>query len=184
MSRSAGMNQTVIVASTNPVKIEAVRLGFSRIFPDQQYVFQGVSVPSGVSLQPMSRTETLSGALNRANAAAERHPDAAYHVGIEGGVEEIDGRLEVFAWVIVRSAAIIGRAQTGIFILPDEVAQLIHQGMELGEADDVVFGRANSKQANGSIGLLTDDTITRTSYYVDAVVMALIPFKKPHFTWK
>jgi non-canonical (house-cleaning) NTP pyrophosphatase len=56
--------------------------------------------------------------------------------------------------------------------------------MELGEADDVVFGRANSKQANGSIGLLTDDTITRTSYYVDAVVMALIPFKKPHFTWK
>jgi non-canonical (house-cleaning) NTP pyrophosphatase len=56
--------------------------------------------------------------------------------------------------------------------------------MELGTADDVVFGRSNSKQANGSIGLLTDDALTRTNYYVDAVVMALIPFKKRHLTWK
>jgi non-canonical (house-cleaning) NTP pyrophosphatase len=56
--------------------------------------------------------------------------------------------------------------------------------MELGDADDAVFGRSNSKQANGSIGLLTDDALTRTEYYVQAVIMALIPFKKPQFTWK
>lgn len=178
------MKQIVVIASTNPVKIEAVRLGFVRMFPDQLYDFRGVSVPSGVSVQPMSREETLTGALNRARTVAEYHPEAAYSVGIEGGVEEIDGRLEVFAWVIVCSGDAIGRAQTGVFALPDEVAQLIHQGMELGEADDIVFGRSNSKQANGSIGLLTDDAITRTSYYVDAVMMALIPFKKPQFTWK
>ena len=174
----------IIIASTNPVKIEAARQGFRRMFPDSELTFEGISVPSGVSHQPMSRTETLEGAANRARNAAEKCPDNDFTIGIEGGCEEENGRLQVFAWAVVQSGGKIGRAMTGIFYLPDEVAQLIHQGMELGDADDAVFGRSNSKQANGSIGLLTDDALTRTEYYVQAVIMALIPFKKPQFNWK
>jgi non-canonical (house-cleaning) NTP pyrophosphatase len=60
------------------------------------------------------------------------------------------------------------------------VVELIDQGMELGEADDVVFGRNNSKQKNGAVGILTGDVVTRTSYYVEAVCLALIPFRN----WK
>jgi inosine/xanthosine triphosphatase len=174
----------VVVASQNPIKIEAAQEGFKRMFPDSSFEFRGLSVPSGVSLQPMNRQETLQGALNRASNAHLAIPQADYVVGIEGGVEEIEGRLEVFAWVVIQSKEAIGRAQTGVFYLPDEVAQLIHQGIELGEADDLIFGRSNSKQKNGSIGLLTDDAYTRADYYSDAVLMALIPFKKPQFTWK
>ena len=174
----------VVVASENPVKIEATRQGFERMFPDIEFEFHGISVPSGVADQPMSREETLQGALNRAQNAVLAKPEASYSIGIEGGIEEIDGRLEVFAWVVVQHETGIGRAQTGIFYLPDEVAQLIHAGKELGHADDIVFGRHNSKQANGSIGLLTDDVLTRTTYYVNAVVMALIPFQNLQFTWK
>jgi inosine/xanthosine triphosphatase len=174
----------VLVASENPVKIAAAEIGFGRLFPEENFTFRGISVPSGVSVQPMTRAETLQGAFNRAKNALERVPDAAYSVGIEGGVEEIEGRFEVFAWVVVLHEGIVGRAQTGVFMLPDEVAQLIHAGKELGAADDIVFGRSNSKQENGSIGLLTDDAITRTTYYTEAVIMALIPFKKPQFTWK
>lgn len=174
----------VLVASQNPVKIEAAKIGFMRIFPDDSFEFRGISVPSEVSDQPMSRQETLQGALNRTKNAALAMPQAQYIVGIEGGVEEHDGRLEVFAWVIIQKDEQMGRAQTGIFCLPDEIAQLIHEGKELGEADDIIFGTSNSKQANGSIGILTDDAYTRTDYYVNAVMMALIPFKQPHLTWK
>jgi len=71
----------------------------------------------------------------------------------------------------------IGKGKTGSFFLPQKVAELVRQGMELGEADDIVFGKKNSKQANGAIGILTDDVITRTTYYVPAIIMALIPFK-------
>ena len=46
-----------------------------------------------------------------------------------------------------------------------------------GDADDVVFERSNSKQANGAVGLLTGDVITRASLYAHAVVLALIPFR-------
>jgi non-canonical (house-cleaning) NTP pyrophosphatase len=51
--------------------------------------------------------------------------------------------------------------------------------MELGEADDLVFGQINSKQQNGAIGILTNDLIDRESLYRPAVIMALIPFLNP-----
>jgi inosine/xanthosine triphosphatase len=176
---------SLIVASTNPVKIDAARIGFQRMFPDAVIEINGVSVPSGVNDQPMTSSETLQGATNRARNAAALHPEADFVMGIEGGIQpDENGALQTLAWVVVLAQGQLGRAQTGIFILPDEIAQLIKQGMELGHADDAVFGRRNSKQQNGSIGLLTDDALTRTDYYVQAVIMALIPFKKPELTWK
>ncbi len=178
------MSKTIVVASHNPVKIEAAQKGFAAMFPDEMFTFQGVSVPSGVRDQPMSQTETRQGAENRVQAAWAACPGATYAIGIEGGVEDGAEGLHVFAWICVTNGQTMGRAMTGMFYLPQEVADLIHQGLELGDADDRVFGRANSKQANGSIGLLTDDALTRADYYVQAVIMALIPFKKPQFTWK
>jgi non-canonical (house-cleaning) NTP pyrophosphatase len=55
----------------------------------------------------------------------------------------------------------------------------VRQGMELGDADDAVFGRSNSKQANGAVGILTGNVIDRAELYEQAVVLALIPFKNP-----
>lgn len=177
------MSPVIVVASTNPVKIECTRQGFSRMFPHQTPDVTGVAVASGVSDQPFSRDETITGATNRAREAARLYPQADYLVGIEGGVEPRGDLLEVFAWVVIQHRGKTGSAQTGIFHLPKEVADLVHQGYELGDADDLVFERSGSKQANGSIGLLTDDIMTRVDFYVPAVMMALIPFKKPHLTW-
>ena len=68
-------------------------------------------------------------------------------------------------------------ARTASFRLPGRVRELVEQGLELGDADDLVFGKSNSKQQNGAVGLLTDNVETRTSLYEQAVVLALIPFK-------
>jgi len=169
----------IIVASKNPVKIEAARQGFAKAFPDAELDLSGVSVPSGVSDQPMTDDETLLGARNRAQNARSVRRGADYWVGIEGGIHTIDGSLMAFAWVVVLSEEKSGRGRTGTFTLPEEVATLVREGMELGHADDVVFGRDNSKQQNGSVGLLTNDIIDRTSFYVEAVVLALVPFLHP-----
>ncbi|MDD5263960.1 MAG: DUF84 family protein, partial [Candidatus Bipolaricaulis sp.] len=61
--------------------------------------------------------------------------------------------------------------------LPDTVAALVRQGVELGEADDRVFGRTDSKRDVGAVGLLTGEVIDRTALYEHAVVLALIPFR-------
>jgi hypothetical protein len=36
-------------------------------------------------------------------------------VGIEGGVEDVNQEMAVFAWVVVRSPTLIGKSQTGCF---------------------------------------------------------------------
>ncbi len=169
--------KTLVVASTNPVKTQAALNGFQRMFPQEIFSAVPLSVPSGVSNQPMSSSETLRGALNRADAARGLHPEADYWVGIEGGVEEAAGELAAFAWVAVLSATASGKARTGTFFLPPRVAELVRQGIELGEADDIIFGAVNSKQQNGAIGLLTGDVIDRAGLYEHAVVLALVGFK-------
>ncbi len=175
---------TIIVASQNPVKVNSTLEAFQRVFPDDTFDVSGVAVPSDVSDQPMTHRETMQGAFNRATHARKAQPDADYWVGIEGGIEDTDMGMQCFAWVIILSTVDkVGRGQTAIFYLPLEVATLVRQGVELGHADDQVFGRENSKQSNGAIGLLTADAVDRTSYYVQAVIMALVPFKNPSLTW-
>ncbi|TDZ28507.1 Non-canonical purine NTP phosphatase [Colletotrichum spinosum] len=172
----------IVVSSKNPVKINATKAGFelASIGPGL-YEFKGVSVPSGVPEQPTSDQETLLGAVNRVRNARQAETDADYWVGIEGGVEAQEhqqGALMNFAWVVVADReGKVGKARTAAYYLPEESARHVRQGMELGHADDLVFGEVNSKQTRGSVGLLTGDLIDRTTYYSHAMVLALIPFR-------
>ena len=175
----------IVVASTNPIKMNASLAGFQQMFPDQIWEVQGISIPSGVRDQPLSDAETLQGATNRAHGARQAQPTADYYVGIEGGVELLaDGAMSVVAWVVVLNhQGMQGKSKTGTYFLPREVSRLILNGLELGDADDLVFGGENTKQKNGSVGLLTGDVLDRQTYYVSAVIMALIPFKNPRLTF-
>lgn len=182
-TQTEGPPKHIIVASKNPVKIAAALNGFQAMFPEDTYTVHGVDVPSGVLDQPFSDSETLQGAFNRARNAREKDSQADYWVGIEGGVEDTPdkraGSLQSFAWVVVldQKERRFGKARTAAFYQPEEIAKLVRGGMELGHADDVVFGRSNSKQHNGNVGLLTGDIIKREDFYVQAVILALIPFK-------
>ncbi len=171
------MSELVVVSSTNPVKLEAVRTGFERVFSGQAFEFSCVTVDSGVSDQPMTDAETLLGAKNRAEAAQIARPEAVFWVGLEGGAETYDGRLSTFAWIYIIGPKGRGKSRTATHELPDAISRLMADGMELGDADDLFYQRKNSKQLNGSVGLLTKDLFTRTSLYVEAVMLALIPFK-------
>lgn len=155
--------------------------GFQKMFPEQSFTIEGVSVPSGVSEQPGSDEETFRGAFTRVKNAKEQFPHGDFWVGMEGGVDEHDGNMGTFAWIVVHSKeGRWGKGKTGMFFLPHPVAALVKQGHELGTADDIVFGDSNSKQKNGAIGLLTDNLLDRAEHYTSATIYALIPFKKPH----
>ncbi len=188
---SITLPQTILVASKNPVKILAAARAFARMFPQADPpAVRGLSVPSGVPDQPLSDAITLQGARNRVEGLRAAEPGADYWVGIEGGVDEdpypdlgsADGGgvalLQSFAWVVVQGRdGTVGKARTAMYYLPRETAALVRGGLELGRADEVVFGGVNTKQKNGSVGLLTGDAVERRGYYEEAVVLALIPFR-------
>lgn len=169
--------KTIVVASQNPVKAQAARGGFQRMFPEEEFILRPLTVPSGVSEQPFSSEETLQGALQRAQVARQLDPLADYWVGMEGGVEVHGQELCSYSWVAILSHELTGKARSGTFFLPPAIADLVRQGMELGEADDHFFQQSNSKQKSGAIGILSGDVIDRAQLYEHAVVLALVPFK-------
>lgn len=65
-------------------------------------------------------------------------------------------------------------------MISPRMMKLIREGMELGEANDRLFGRTNSKQAEGHFGLMTKNAITRLDGYRDGVIVALSRFLHPH----
>jgi inosine/xanthosine triphosphatase len=170
----------VIIASKNPVKIDAVKKGFELMFNNEEFEYLGVSVSSGVSDQPSSDEETFIGAKNRVDNSFKKIFDADFYVGLEGGIESVgvsEKDMESFAWIVIMSNGKYGKSRTGTFFLPQKIITLIKEGKELGEADDIVFGQNNSKQGSGAVGILTGNIIDRTKYYTEAVILALISFK-------
>lgn len=169
----------IVVASLNPVKVEAAVSGFQRAFERKAFSVEMVGVDSGVEDQPLSDATARQGALNRAERAKQAVPEGDYWVGIEGGCETLGDEMVSFAWVVVLGETGTGSSRTASFQLPGPVKALVESGLELGDADDLVFGKENSKQQNGAVGLLTGDVVTRKTLYEQAVILALIPFIMP-----
>lgn len=151
------------------------------MFPVERFHVTLVSVASGVTDQPLSDKQTLTGAVTRAERAREVVLDADYWIGIEGGVEDGDEGMAAFAWAVVLDRTRIGKGRTGTFFLPEAVAGCVRNGLELGDADDVVFGTQNSKRDMGAVGILTRGVLDRTALYEQAVILALAPFKNPEY---
>lgn len=195
---------SIVVGSRNAVKVRAVREGFAKIFGQAvELNVEGVDAKSHVSDQPMTDEETLLGARNRAGNTHLQRPDADFWVGVEGGIEPVPKNEEqaivpsfssathaAFAWIVILSrpnsddatkgtSLLRGEARSCSFLLPTKVCELIATGMELGAADDLVFGTQNSKQASGAVGLLTNDAIDRCALYTSPTSLALIPHLNP-----
>ncbi|EPR66112.1 inosine/xanthosine triphosphatase [Cyclobacterium qasimii] len=172
----------VIVGSKNPVKIKSTENAFSTLF-DESFIVQGLNVDSEVSPQPKGDVETYTGAYNRAFASKNAFPEADFWVGIEGGVDNVGEQMVSFAWMVVlNNETTIGKAKTATFFLPEALNKMVSEGMELGEADDKLFNRTNSKESGGAVGILTNGVISRSDYYQQALSLALIPFlQKEHY---
>ncbi len=170
----------VVVASQNPVKVRAVQQALAQLFPEWPWEVVPRAVDSGVAAQPLSDAETRQGARQRARAARQAEPHAHLWVGIEGGVQPgQDGE----PWLALAWVAVLdphgheGLARTGSFPLPPAVVDLLRAGLELGAADDVVFGTQGSKQDLGAVGLLSHGALDRAGLYAQGVLLALLPYR-------
>lgn len=169
----------ISVGSTNPTKIQPVSDVFSHHFKDCKV--RGVSVPSGVSEQPMDIDEMYKGALNRAINALQAVKDADYGVGIEGGIHK-----QSFGWfehsivVIVNKKREIGIGASGGLVLPEIIMDSIHKGKNLEEAIDSHFNTNKIGEGMGMFGIFTKGVVTRSEGVRHGVAFALGRFLHSH----
>lgn len=167
----------IAIGSQNPVKLEAVKDGLSKVFPRSDFI--PVEVESGVPDQPIGDHETSKGAINRAKRAIEA-TGADLGVGLEGGVEDTDHGMMNTVWVAIVDGK--GKVSLGGGLhahVPETVAIKIRKGMELGMAMDELTGKQNTKHKEGSIGILTKGLINRKEAYESIVRLAVTKFVSP-----
>lgn len=173
----------IIVASTNPQKIQAV----SDLVPKYDFLvgssIEGISVPSGVSDQPKSIEETVQGAINRAKFAFK---DADYSFGIESGLMNIpqtkSGIMDVCVCAIFDGQN-IHLGLSSAFEPPQKIVDLMHnKGMNMSDACLEAGLTTNPKlgASEGLIGILTHGRMDRLAYTTQAVTTALIHLENAH----
>jgi inosine/xanthosine triphosphatase len=165
------------IGSTNPAKVEAVRLVLERLAPG--CALEAVDVPSGVAAQPVGDQATREGARNRALAALVA-TGAEVSFGLEGGVLHEPPLVWLVSWVSVVTADGRSGDASGLRMpLPRSVVQRLATGDELGTVIDDLFAVRESKQHAGAVGLLTEGFVSRTDAFADLVAMACAPLLRP-----
>lgn len=165
------------MGSSNPVKLAAAQAVLTQLLPGAAVA--PIAVPSGVPDQPFGDAQTIAGARARARAA-RLALDADLGVGLEGGVVDGPNGMRTCAWCVVVDRD--GREGVGGSLampLPDRVAQMIREGVELGHAMDQLTGTTGTKQGQGAVGILTKGRIDRQGAYEVLVTYAMAPFVTP-----
>jgi inosine/xanthosine triphosphatase len=139
---------------------------------------------------PQKTQELVNGAKNRAENALndlkneykknQLIDNTFFGVGLEGGMiyeDSIDKWL-LCGWVAVihESKGIINFAKTASMQLPEVVANMVHNGLELATVMDELSGMKNTREDLGAFGILTNNIFTRHDSFKEAVVLACAPF--------
>ncbi|MEW9500721.1 DUF84 family protein [Jeotgalibacillus marinus] len=155
----------IAVGTLNKAKLRAVEQALTQLSYSHVNVI-GVSVPSDVSEQPIGDNETITGAINR-SMAAKKEIGASIGIGLEGGVVETPHGLIVCNWGALTDDTndqplIAGGAR---FRLPDEIAERIRAGQELGPVMESFSQKTDNHMHEGAVGFFTNGRINRASMF-------------------
>ena len=173
------------VGSQNKAKVAAVAEIIKEYPHLVDAVVEGLGTESGVSNQPKSLDETITGAKNRACGAF----DACDHaIGIESGLMQVpqskSGYMDVCVCAIYDGKEYhIGLSSAWEFPDPSVTDLMVKDGLDMSEA---INKKGYTKSATigseeGAIGILTKGRIDRKEYTKQALRMALIHLEQFDF---
>jgi inosine/xanthosine triphosphatase len=171
----------ILVASTRPAKVEAVRAAIERIAAvDSRFktaTIDAVEVGAVAPAMPMTDRETLDGARARAAAAARPGVGPFLAIGLEGGLSS-EPLETLTSWAAATDGERWGYGSGGRIVLPEAIASQVRGGRELGDVIDEAAGEA-IRGTRGAWGLLTLDLVGRRDAFITATIAALAPFYNP-----
>jgi len=157
----------ISIGSKNPAKVEAVL----KVFNQPTDSVKAVDVPSRVSEQPFSDDETIMGAINRAEGALATG-NSQIGIGLEGGVVKTSYGLMLCNWGALvaehMNPIIAGGARIK---LPEEVAERLLNGEELGPVMDDYTKKKNIRKKEGAIGVFTNEEMSRSQMFEHIIKM-------------
>jgi inosine/xanthosine triphosphatase len=167
------MKMRVVVGSTNPVKVDAVKAIFSSLY--STFELKGIDVDIEIPGQPFDVEESVRGAILRAKHALVK---GDIGVGIEAGLVEISqpitDYLDVHYCAIDDGEKVTVGSSSG-FEHPQSVLEEVRKGKTVGEAMEELSGINDIGTKEGAVGYLSKGHLTRFELCKQAVLAAMIP---------
>ncbi|MFJ7407312.1 MULTISPECIES: DUF84 family protein [unclassified Lysinibacillus] len=161
----------IAIGTTNKAKIQSVQAIVNQYF--EKVTFTYFKAPSLVSDQPITTEETRLGAINRAKNTSIA-TGAMLSFGLEGGVTEIDGDMYICNWgALTLADGTTFTAAGAQIILPEEIAQEIRAGKELGPIMERYTQRLDIRQGAGAVGIFTQGIVTRQTMFEHIVALLI-----------
>lgn len=176
----------IAVGSVNKVKVDAVKeliIDYPSLANSEVIA---CSVPSEISEQPLSLSEIILGAKNRAKNAFHKMI-CQYGIGLESGLFEAPGSqtgyLEACVCSIYNGNIHFLGISSGFEIPPTILELILKKKMDLNQASyhSAISTNPHLGSSDGLIGLLTKGKMTRKEYTKQCLVTALIQIENPHF---
>jgi inosine/xanthosine triphosphatase len=156
------------LGSLNKVKLAAVK----EVFADYQVI--PLAVESGVRAQPLTDSETIQGAKNRAMAL----PEDGIRIGLEAGVQMQEGMLFLVNWgVLIDLGKNIYYAGGTRIPLPDFIKEKLLAGEELADVMEAHLHK-EVRTKEGAIGYLTEGIVKRKDIFVHIVKLLYGQYKR------
>jgi len=168
----------IVVASTSPAKVDAVRRAIERIAAVEpsfgKATLRTCDVTGIAPAMPMTDRETLDGARLRAQTVTKGLTPPFLAIGLEGGLSS-DPMVSLTSWAAATDGSAWGYGAGGRIVLPDAVLQQVQAGRELGDVIDEMAGKG-TRSTRGAWGWLTRDLVNRKNALLTATLAALAPF--------
>lgn len=177
----------IAVGSTNEAKVSAVKEVLMESPHLSQAEVLAFPASSDVSEQPLSLSETIQGAKNRARNAFNSCAHSVYSFGIESGLMETPdtstGFLHVCACAIYDGTNYCIGLSTGFEVPPQILELILDKKMCLSKAclHSGISNNAKIGSTEGLIGVLTKGKIDRKEYSKQCVLAAILQLENA--TW-
>lgn len=173
----------IAVGSKNPAKIRAAQIVVDKLFPTAKIKVKGIEVLSGVSSQPKSDQEAITGAINRARNTMQK-TKADFAIGMEGGVHKIGKHWFECGWIaVIDKNGNLGLGSSARYQVSKKIAKLIYGGQELGQIVDNLTGQKDVKDREGAMGVVTSGHLPRDIAYSHGIFFAFAPFISDRKFW-
>jgi inosine/xanthosine triphosphatase len=177
----------VSIGSTNKAKILALEEVLKTYPRFAEVKIISVSVPSDISDQPLTLSETIEGAKNRAKNSFEACNHCQYGFGIESGIFEAPGTRTGFlhgSICAIYNGADFHIGLSTAFEVPPLILNLMRdQKMDLSQAclSSGISTNVKIGSEEGLIGILTQGRVDRKAYSKQCIIPALVQLE--HAEW-
>jgi len=182
----------IAIASENKPKVSACKKVFNDLKDEFRTSKENISfivrsIDSGVADMPMSLDDLMIGAKNRTeklhNILKSENRPADYYIGLEGGFfikyNSAKKNRVVFleSWVYTFNGRKGYWGSSGAIEVPKNISEeILNSGKELGIVIDEKMKQTGIRSNQGTVGILTNDKVTRQDFFETALKFALAPF--------